>query len=76
MARPGYSRIASAASLTAAAWLVAGVFAGSAAWWLLLSGGVGLMRDRIASGALLWVNRASGVVLVAFGAIAVWQSGG
>jgi len=62
-------------SLAAAAWLVAGVFAGSAAWWLLLSGGVGLMRDRIASGALLWVNRASGVVLVAFGAVAVWQSG-
>ena len=63
-------------SLTAAVWLVAGVFAGSAAWWLLLSGGVGLMRDRIATGALLWVNRASGVVLVAFGAVAVWQSGG
>jgi threonine/homoserine/homoserine lactone efflux protein len=63
-------------SITAAAWLVAGVFAGSAAWWLLLSGGVGLMRDRIASGALLWVNRASGAVLVIFGAVAVWQSGG
>jgi threonine/homoserine/homoserine lactone efflux protein len=62
------------ASLTAAVWLVAGVFAGSAAWWLLLSGGVGLMRDRIATGALLWVNRASGVVLVAFGAVAVWQA--
>src|SRR5512139_1151568 len=29
-------------SLAAAAWLVAGVFLGSAAWWLLLSGGVGL----------------------------------
>ncbi len=63
-------------SLAAAAWLVAGVFLGSAAWWLLLSGGVGLMRDRIASGALLWVNRASGAVLVIFGAVAVWQSGG
>jgi threonine/homoserine/homoserine lactone efflux protein len=63
-------------SLAAAAWLVAGVFAGSAAWWLLLSGGVGLMRDRIASGVLLWVNRASGAVLLAFGAVAVWQAGG
>ena len=63
-------------SLAAAAWLVAGVFLGSAAWWLLLSGGVGLMRERLASGALLWVNRASGAVLVVFGAIAVWQSGG
>lgn len=63
-------------SLAEAAWLVAGVFAGSAAWWLLLSGGVGLMRDRIASGVLLWVNRASGAVLLAFGAVAVWQAGG
>ena len=47
------------------------VFAGSAAWSLLLSGGVGLMRERLATGALLWVDRASGVVLVVFGAAAV-----
>jgi threonine/homoserine/homoserine lactone efflux protein len=63
-------------NLRAAAWLVLGVFVGSAAWWLLLSGGVGLMRERLATGALLWVNRASGAVLVVFGAAAVWQSGG
>ena len=63
-------------NLTAAAWLVLGVFVGSAAWWLLLSGGVGLMRERLATGALLWVNRASGAVLLVFGAAAVWQSGG
>ena len=62
-------------SLSSAGLLVTGVFTGSAAWWLILSGGVGLMRDRLASGVLLWVNRASGAVLLAFGTAAVWQSG-
>jgi len=60
----------------AAGLLVAGVFTGSAAWWLILSGGVGLLRERLASGVLVWVNRASGAVLLAFGAVAVWQSAG
>lgn len=60
--------------LSAAAWLVLGVFIGSAAWWLVLSGGVGLMRERLSAGILRWTNRVSGVVLVIFGAIAVWQS--
>jgi threonine/homoserine/homoserine lactone efflux protein len=64
-----------AGDVAAAALLVLGVFSGSAAWWLILSGGVGLLRERIASGVLLWVNRASGAVLLVFGAVAVWQSG-
>lgn len=64
-----------AGDIAAAALLVLGVFSGSAAWWLILSGGVGLLRDRLASGVLLWVNRASGAVLLAFGAIAVVQAG-
>jgi len=62
--------------LLAAAGLVLGVFIGSAAWWLLLSGGVGLMRERLSGGILRWTNRASGAILVIFGAIAVWQSAG
>ncbi|HWS69107.1 MAG TPA: hypothetical protein VN325_40580 [Steroidobacteraceae bacterium] len=33
----------------AAGVLVAGVFMGSALWWLLLSGGVGLFRSRVGS---------------------------
>jgi putative LysE/RhtB family amino acid efflux pump len=52
------------------------VFIGSAGWWLLLSGGVGLMRERLSGGILRWTNRASGAILVIFGAIAVWQSAG
>jgi threonine/homoserine/homoserine lactone efflux protein len=46
---------------------VAGVFAGSAAWWLLLCFAVGSIRDRVSPSALRWVNRVSGIVLAAFG---------
>jgi len=51
--------------------LVAGVFAGSAAWWLLLSGGVSLLRERFTPRRMRWVNRLSGAVLVAFGLAAL-----
>ncbi|MBK9942814.1 MAG: LysE family transporter [Kouleothrix sp.] len=50
-----------------AALLVLGVFAGSALWWLLLSGGVSLLRARVTPAVLVWVNRASGAVIVLFG---------
>lgn len=56
-----------------AALLVAGVFAGSAAWWLLLSGGVTLLRERITAGVLHWVNRAAGLVILAFGVVLLAQ---
>ncbi|WP_207485347.1 LysE/ArgO family amino acid transporter [Arenibaculum pallidiluteum] len=46
--------------------MVAGVFLGSAAWWLLLAGGVALARDRIGPETLRWINRGSGLVLGAF----------
>jgi threonine/homoserine/homoserine lactone efflux protein len=55
----------------AAAVLVAGVFLGSASWWLLLSGGVALLRSHISTGVLLWVNRAAGAILVLFGVAAI-----
>jgi threonine/homoserine/homoserine lactone efflux protein len=50
--------------------LVLGVFAGSAFWWLLLSGGVSLFRTRLSARLLRWLNRISGLVLVGFG---VWS---
>ena len=62
--------------LSAAALLVLGVFLGSAAWWLILSGGVGLVREKLNPGILRWVNRLSGVILVVFGGVAVWQAAG
>jgi threonine/homoserine/homoserine lactone efflux protein len=58
-------------SYTSALILVLGVFCGSALWWLLLSGGVGLFRDKFNAKGLLWVNRISGVIITAFGIVAL-----
>jgi len=51
--------------------LVLGVFLGSAAWWLLLTGGVGLFRDKFNTQGLLWVNRISGMIITIFGVAAL-----
>jgi threonine/homoserine/homoserine lactone efflux protein len=51
--------------------LVAGVFVGSAAWWLLLSQAVARLRGRIRPAHLVWINGASGVMLLGF---AVWAA--
>jgi threonine/homoserine/homoserine lactone efflux protein len=51
--------------------LVAGVFSGSATWWLTLSLGVGLMRDRLTASHMAWINRISGAIIVIFGIIAL-----
>jgi len=55
----------------AATTLVIGVFAGSALWWLLLSGGVGLFRSRIGPAWMQAVNRLSGAVIFGFGVYAL-----
>ena len=55
----------------AAAVLVLGVFVGSALWWLLLSGGVSLLRSRFDARGLQWVNRVSGIVIVGFGVLSL-----
>ncbi|MFZ5879891.1 MAG: LysE family translocator [Chloroflexota bacterium] len=60
------------ADYASAALLVLGVFLGSALWWLLLSGGVGLLRNRFNAQAMTWVNRISGTVILAFG---IWALG-
>lgn len=49
--------------------LVGGVFVGSALWWLVLSTSVGACRSRLDQGALSWINRGSGLVLLGFSAI-------
>lgn len=67
--------LAASADYGRAATLVAGVFAGSAAWWLLLSGGVALLRDRITPAALRWINRAAGMILLVFGILLIAQLG-
>lgn len=59
--------IAAGATFDRATLLVLGVFAGSALWWLILSGGVGLLRSRLDQRLLLWVNRVSGLCIALFG---------
>lgn len=51
--------------------LISGVFIGSAAWWFILSIGVGLFRERFTNYGLQWVNRISGVIITSFGLIAL-----
>lgn len=54
-----------------AALLVLGVFSGSALWWLLLSGGVSLLRAQINTQKMMLINRISGIIIAAFGVLAV-----
>ena len=54
-----------------AALMVLGVFLGSTLWWAILSGVTGALRSRIEPGGLRWVNRASGMVIAAFGVVAI-----
>lgn len=51
--------------------LVGGVFAGSALWWLVLSGGVGLLRGRLTPALLRRVNLLSGAIILGFGLFAL-----
>ena len=51
--------------------LVLGVFSGSALWWLILSFGVSLFRERVTYQWMLWINRASGVIVFGFGIVAL-----
>ena len=51
--------------------LVAGVFVGSALWWLALSTAVSLVRHRLPEPVLVWINRASGVAIMTFGILAL-----
>ena len=51
--------------------MVIGVFTGSAAWWLLLSGATGIFRNKINESKLALVNKISGFVILAFGMAAI-----
>ncbi len=58
-------------SYASVALLVLAVFAGSAAWWLLLVGVVGWLRMRLSVDLLRWVTRLSGVLIAGFGLLAL-----
>jgi threonine/homoserine/homoserine lactone efflux protein len=61
VAEPGISAIS----------LVAGVFLGSALWWLILALVVGKLRLAFRPSHLLWVNRLSGAIILMFGGLAL-----
>lgn len=50
-----------------ASMMVLGVFLGSAAWWLSLSTGVSLLRNKLTPAFLTWINRMAGIVISTFG---------
>jgi threonine/homoserine/homoserine lactone efflux protein len=54
-----------------AALVTGGVFLGSSLWWVVLTAIVGWLREGITPGALVWINRASGTVLLVFGTVAI-----
>src|ERR1700733_14530412 len=56
-----------AGSYNDAGFVVAGVVAGSAAWWLVLTSVIGLFHARIDSGAIGLINRISGALVAIFG---------
>ncbi len=51
--------------------LVLGVFAGSATWWLTLSGIVGWFRERFTPAWMTRVNRIAGIAILGFGLAAL-----
>ena len=62
--------LASSADYATAAWIVLGVFLGSAAWWIVLAAVAGRLRSRLAPGLLRGINVLSGISILAF---ALWQ---
>lgn len=51
-------------------WFVAGMFAGSAIWWVFLGFTVDKLRGHLSPIAITGINRVSGLMIIAFG---VWS---
>jgi threonine/homoserine/homoserine lactone efflux protein len=54
-----------------AAAVVAGVFTGSVAWWVLLTGTIAALRARLTPGVIRWLNVVSALVIGGFGVVAI-----
>ena len=48
-----------------------GVFLGSLLWWIVLVGGVSLMRKRLSARVMRWLNLGSGCLIMVFGMVAL-----
>jgi threonine/homoserine/homoserine lactone efflux protein len=60
---------------TSVGFLIVGVFLGSAFWWLILSGVVGILRSKVGEAQFQWVNKISGTVLIGFGLFGLFNFG-
>jgi threonine/homoserine/homoserine lactone efflux protein len=69
----GFGLASTAHNYTDATIMTAGVFVGSAAWWLFLSNTVALLRSRITPHWMQQVNRISGAIILAFAVAILWQ---
>ncbi len=67
----GMGLAASDGGYASAGLLVLGVVIGSALWWLCLSGIVGFFRQKFNTTGMIWVNRLSGMIIIAFGVLAI-----
>ncbi len=47
--------------------LVGGIFFGSMSWWIVLTGGASLLRDKVGDQSMRWLNRIGGLAIGAFG---------
>lgn len=65
---PGFGVVAQGTTIIAAVPFVAGVFSGSAIWWIILSFSLGSVRTRLSTGSLRQINRISGILIACFGA--------
>lgn len=59
--------LAETAGVAAAVTVVAGIFAGSMLWWLVLSGTVAALHHRLPAVFAAWVARASSLMMAVFG---------
>jgi threonine/homoserine/homoserine lactone efflux protein len=65
---PGFGIVAHGTTLIAAVPFVAGVFLGSAVWWIILCSSLGSVRSRLSTDNLRWINQVSGILVTCFGA--------
>ena len=62
--------LGASADYARAAMIVAGVFLGSASWWVVLAAAGGALRDRLGPRLLRAINLVSGITILGF---AAWQ---
>ena len=56
--------------------LIIGIFCGSMTWWLILTGGASLLRNKITDHTMGWMNRVAALAIGGFGLVNVVLSRG